>query len=69
MASLVVAKIKYNSLIRMKQRKKIVPNANTQLHTLCLHVSRPITMNGKINNAFWNQIVEPYNQNHLVGLI
>jgi hypothetical protein len=52
MASLVVAKIKYNSLIRMKQRKKIVPNANTQLHTLCLHVSRPITMNGKINNAF-----------------
>jgi hypothetical protein len=52
MASLVVAKIKYNTLIRMKKRKEIVPNANTQLYTLSLHVSHPITMNGKIYNAF-----------------
>jgi len=31
MGSLVVANIKYNTLIRMKKRKKNVPNANTQL--------------------------------------
>jgi hypothetical protein len=35
-----------------------------QIHncdTLLLYVSHPITMNGKINSAFWDQIVEPYN--------
>jgi hypothetical protein len=31
MASIIVANIKYNTLIRMKEREKNVPNANTQL--------------------------------------
>jgi hypothetical protein len=31
MASLVVANIKYNTLIKMRKRGKNVPNANTQL--------------------------------------
>jgi hypothetical protein len=43
-----------------------------QIHncdTLFLHISHPITMNGKINSAFSDQIVEPYNQNHLARII
>jgi hypothetical protein len=38
-------------------------------YTLFLCVSHPITMNDKINSAFWDQIVEPYNSNHLTGII